>query len=85
MKNISILIAASIIMVGCATKEVAPKATITIPSNLKNGACEKKIPEIKGNTGKDLYIFADNALNKIEQCKIEKRALIRLIEESNRK
>ena len=45
----------------------------------------KKIPEIKGNTGKDLYIFADNALNKIEQCKIEKRALIRLIEESNRK
>ena len=42
MKNISILIAASIIMVGCATKEVVPKTTITIPSNLKNGACEKR-------------------------------------------
>ena len=88
MKNIALLTVAVLAITGCRVtveKEIPLKEIIVVPNTLKRGQCERPIPALKGNTGRDLYNFADNALGKIEQCQSEKRQLIKIIEENNNK
>lgn len=58
---------------------------IEVPAELnEKSVCDKEVDPIKGTTGRDLMRFVDRALNKIEICRVEKAALIDLINKANK-
>lgn len=70
---------------GCSSFLVKEFRAINIPDNIRNGECEKGIPELSGPTARELVELSTTSIDKIAYCRLEKRLLIKYIDEYNSK
>lgn len=72
------------IVTGCANLNFRNLNAINIPDNIRYGECEKEIPELKGETSRDLINLSIDTVDKISFCRMEKNILIKYIDEYNK-
>lgn len=72
------------IIAGCsAHKSPIKPPQITIPKNIQTGECERKITELKGNSARELVLYASSLIDKVKYCRLEKASIIKQIQKYN--
>ena len=78
MKNLIFI--GLLVLSGCANFGNT-KTTIVIPEQIVSSECEKEVPELSGKDGKSLITYINSLIDKVTICRIEKKAVVDLLEE----
>lgn len=78
MKNLIFI--GLLVLSGCANFGNT-KTNIVIPEQIISGECEKEVQELSGKDGKSLITYINSLMDKVTICRIEKKAVVDLLEE----
>lgn len=83
MKNAALITLSLILLSSCSSIGNNKNTKISIPNDIVNGECEKKQDDLLGASGKDIFMWTNSLIDKIESCRQEKSGIIKIVNEYN--